>query len=112
MYKRKEDLVRHTKKCLEQYQDNQKNQPTSQALVTTDLSTTPSAPITRINIDSNTPSSDIKNVHVDLTVSDSEDDNDIILSNSKKLESVILCRKMSREVNTTISCLHMVDKVY
>ena len=47
---------------------------------------------------------------MDFTVSDSEEDDAQSTSDSEDLERTTLCSKMCREVNTDISCLHMVDK--
>ena len=52
---------------------------------------------------------DITNVYIDLTLSDSENE-DESLKNIARVENDLLCTRMSRETNTQISCLEMVDK--
>ena len=53
---------------------------------------------------------DITNVHMDLTLSDSENEDESLTKNIAKVENDLLCTRMSRETNTQISCLETVDK--
>ena len=111
-YKRREDLSRHTKKCLEQSQHNdQENSPTQPPVFTTSTSQSPSTSQSRnpANIQ-DAPTMDITNVHMDLTLSDSENEDEPLTKTIVKVENDLLCIRMSRETNTQISCLEMVDK--
>ena len=99
-YKRREDLVRHSKKCLsKELEDSSENSAPNNP-------STSSLPPT-----GNPPSEAITNLHMDLTLSDSDSDNDIeITKTAKTLENQLLSSKMSRETNTEISSLLTVDK--
>ena len=111
-YKRREDLSRHTKKCLEQSQHNdQENSPTQTPVPTSSTNQVPSTPQSRnpTNIQ-DAPTMDITNVYMDLTLSDSENEDESLTRNIAKVENDLLCTRMSRETNTQISCLEMVDE--
>ena len=58
----------------------------------------------------NAPSTDITNVYMDLTLSESENEDETLTNGITKVENDLLCTRMSRETNTQIGCLQMVDK--
>ena len=107
-YKRREDLSRHAKKCLEQADLNdQENRPGPSREVE---AIPPQQPTSITTPSQNEPSQDITNVYMDLTVSDSEEEPDIPPNKGKMLENDLLCSRMSRETNTTLSGLHTANK--
>ena len=111
-YKRMEDLSRHTKKCLEQAQHNdQENSPmeTHVAITSTHQQPSTSHSHNSANIQ-NAPSMDITNVYMDLTISESENEDETLTKSIVEVENDLLCTRMSRETNIQISCLEMVDK--
>ena len=79
-YKRREDLVRHSKKCLsKELEDNSENSAPN------NLSTS------RLPTTGNPPFEAITNLHMDLTLSDSDSDNDIKFTKTgKSLENQII----------------------
>ena len=87
-YKRREDLVRLTKKCLTvdlTKGDDENNPPAGPS-----TSRDPPPP--------NAPSEAITILHQDLTMSDSDDEDEVVTRQSRALENQILSSKISREI--------------
>ena len=97
-YRRREDLIKHSRICLmNKLEDNDSstNDIPSQAKNSTPQLT---------QAGHSTP---VSTIMEDLTLSDSDE---VISQMGKKVENQLLSNSMSRQTNTEISCLEMVDK--
>ena len=97
-YKRREDMIKHSKKCLinKLNEGCEENQPPMDH------------PSTSREVPNNAPSNAITDVIQDLTVSDSEDEE--VAAMASKIESKLIGNTVSRQTNTDISNISTCDK--
>ena len=98
-YRRREDLIKHSRICLSKTLDDQDLPPTQSC--TPNSITTPKPATSKDSGPFNT-------IIEDLTISDSEDEE--LSKMAKAVENQILVNSVSRQTNTDITCLEMVDK--
>ena len=104
-YRRREDLIKHSKVCLKATLED--DTPENIEAPSTNVKSTPNA-LRDLSNAVTPPKANLNTVIEDLTLSDSKEEDTTPMG--KEVENQILTSSISRQTNTEISCLKMVDK--